>query len=240
MELWTALTLGLVGSLHCAGMCGPLALAVPVMGRGAGAILLSRLVYNGGRVTTYAVVGALSGGLGQVLALAGLQRWISIGAGALILCGLALSLRQGSGVLMTGWIQRLKGLFGGAIHKGKLSSLFTLGLINGLLPCGLVYVAAAAAVAAGAWYRGAVYMFFFGMGTMPVMLGVGMVIGRLGQQWRRRLQYLTPVSLAVVGGLLILRGAGLGIPLLSPPLVEAGASCAMCPPSDRLPPAPTP
>lgn len=228
MELWTAFTLGLVGSLHCAGMCGPLAMAVPVIGKGTAAIAFSRLVYNSGRVVTYMVIGVLFGLLGQAFAMAGFQRWISIAAGVVILIGLIVSLKWGSSTMMTRWIVKLKGLFGDALRKRSTASLFALGLVNGLLPCGLVYVAAAAAVTTGAWYHGAIYMFFFGLGTLPMMLGVGMLVGRLGQQWRLRLQNLVPVSLAIVGALLILRGAGLGIPLLSPPPLESGETCEVC------------
>lgn len=228
MELWTAFTLGLVGSLHCAGMCGPLAMAVPVMGKGTAAIAFSRLIYNSGRLVTYMVIGILFGLLGQAFALAGIQRWISIAAGVVIIGALLVSLKWGNSTMMTAWIGRLKGLFGGALRNRTAPSLFALGLVNGLLPCGLVYVAAAAAVTTGAWYHGAIYMFFFGLGTLPIMLGIGMLIGRLGQQWRLRLQNLVPVSLAIVGALLILRGAGLGIPLLSPPPLESGEVCELC------------
>ena len=230
MELWTAFTLGLVGSLHCAGMCGPLAMAVPVIGRGSAAIAFSRLIYNSGRVITYVFIGTLFGLLGQAFALAGIQRWISIAAGVLIITGLLVSLKWGNSTMMTLWIVRLKGLFGGALRQRSIPSHFSLGLVNGLLPCGLVYVAAAAAVTTGAWYHGAIYMFFFGLGTLPMMLGIGMLIGKLGQKWRLRLQNLVPVSLAIVGGLLILRGAGLGIPLLSPPPLESGRACELCEP----------
>lgn len=77
MELWTAFLLGLVGSAHCAGMCGPLALALPATGNTRGTFLAGRLLYNAGRLVTYAALGAAFGLLGQTFALAGFQRWIS-------------------------------------------------------------------------------------------------------------------------------------------------------------------
>ena len=88
MILGTAFFLGLAGSLHCAGMCGPLAMAVPVLGRNRWAVLASRLIYNLGRVVTYALLGLVFGLIGQTFALAGFQRWVSLVTGALILIGL--------------------------------------------------------------------------------------------------------------------------------------------------------
>src|SRR3954464_12082881 len=94
MELiWTAFVLGLIGSLHCAGMCGPLALALPIVGNTRLSFTTSRLLYNAGRLLTYCIIGALLGIVGRSLSIAGLQRWLSLGAGVLILIGLALSTR---------------------------------------------------------------------------------------------------------------------------------------------------
>ncbi|MCD6049706.1 MAG: hypothetical protein K0Q55_1109, partial [Verrucomicrobia bacterium] len=93
MELWTAFILGLVGSLHCAGMCGPLALALPVAGKTRRAFVLGRVLYNLGRILTYCVIGAIFGLAGQSLALAGFQKWVSLGAGVAILLGLLASTR---------------------------------------------------------------------------------------------------------------------------------------------------
>jgi uncharacterized protein len=228
MELWSAFTLGLIGSLHCAGMCGPLAMAVPVIGKGRRAIIASRLIYNAGRIATYGVLGMLFGSIGQIFALAGYQRWISIAAGALILIGLLLSLRWNTGTWVTRWIMRLKEVFSIVFRQRTTKSVFILGLVNGLLPCGLVYVAGAAAIAAGSWQSGGLYMLLFGMGTLPMMFGIGLFAGNLPHRWRMRMQQLVPASLAVVGGLLILRGAGLGIPLLSPPPLETGQACEAC------------
>src|ERR1700675_4874711 len=93
MELWTAFLLGLVGSLHCAGMCGPLVLALPGTGNTSRSYILGRLAYNVGRLGVYGLLGAIFGLLGGTFALAGLQRWISLVAGAAILIGLLVSYR---------------------------------------------------------------------------------------------------------------------------------------------------
>src|ERR1041385_36032 len=111
MMLWTAFILGLVGSAHCAGMCGPLALALPPTGRSRAAFLTGRVAYNLGRVVTYASLGALFGLLGRTLALAGFQRWVSLLAGAVILISVLLSPRPASGVLLVRVVNWLKASF---------------------------------------------------------------------------------------------------------------------------------
>ncbi|MGB0579985.1 MAG: sulfite exporter TauE/SafE family protein, partial [Limisphaerales bacterium] len=107
-------------------------------------------------------------------------------------------------------------------------SLFGLGMVNGLLPCGLVYVAAAAGMTTASWYFSAAFMLIFGLGTLPMMFGIGLLISSLTHHWRLRLQKLVPISLALVGGLLILRGSGLGIPVLSPAFSDHKAECEWC------------
>jgi sulfite exporter TauE/SafE len=226
MEFWTALTLGFVGSLHCAGMCGPLAIAVPVVGEGRRARVLSRLLYNAGRITTYAVLGLVAGLIGRSFVLAGFQRWVSMIAGVLIISGLLISLKWSADGLIGIGVVRLKRWFGRALQRRTHGANITLGLLNGLLPCGLVYVAATAAVGTGHGLNGALYMVAFGAGTLPMMLGLGLAIPRINGRGRWR--HLVPASVALVGVLLILRGAALGIPLLSPAAPETGQHCALC------------
>ncbi|MBI5775005.1 MAG: sulfite exporter TauE/SafE family protein [Verrucomicrobia bacterium] len=228
MELWTAFLLGLVGSAHCAGMCGPLALALPATGNTRAAFLAGRLLYNLGRILTYAALGAIFGLIGQGFALAGLQRWVSLVAGATILISLVASARFGLGIPATSAVGWLKSGFGKLLQQRSLASVFALGLLNGLLPCGLVYVAAAGATASGHFLLGLESMVAFGLGTVPMMLAFGLVGPKLQFALRFKLQRLIPASLAVVGTLLILRGLALGIPYLSPDLSAGKAACPAC------------
>lgn len=216
--LWTAFVLGLIGSLHCAGMCGPLAMALPVIGNSRLSFTTGRLLYNAGRLLTYCVVGALFGVLGRSLSLAGMQRWVSIGAGVLILVGLILSTRAATKLPAWQTVAFLKRTFGTLLRQRTFASMLLLGAINGLLPCGLVYVAAAGATATGAITSAIAYMIAFGIGTLPVMLGLGFAGKGLPLKFRFRLQKLIPVSVAAVALLLIMRGMSLGIPYLSPNL----------------------
>lgn len=221
--LWTAFILGLVGSLHCAGMCGPLALAVPTAGSGRHAFLASRLVYNAGRISTYAAIGAVFGLAGESLRLAGVQRWLSIGLGSALLAGLlfaGVSMKTPAARL----VGKIKSTFGLLLRVRTLPGLFALGATNGLLPCGLVYVAGAAAAATGHLVTSIVCMAAFGLGTIPMMLAIP-ILGR-SMTFRFQFQKLVPLAVFAVAALLILRGMNLGIPYLSP---ELGASAGTCP-----------
>ncbi len=220
--------LGLVGSLHCVGMCGAIALALPHPGRGWTSFITGRLAYNLGRILTYSLIGAVFGLIGRSLALAGIQRWISIGAGVAILLGLVVSSRHTTPPLVraVGW---LKNRLGSLLQQRSFSSLLLLGMLNGLLPCGLVYAAAAASLATGNLLSGVEYMAVFGLGTVPLMFGVSLSGKTLLAPFRLHLQKLIPVSLALVALLLILRGLSLGIPFLSPDLASGQASCCAAP-----------
>src|ERR1044071_2954583 len=165
MAFWTAFALGLVGSLHCAGMCGPLAFALPAVGRTTAAYVLGRVVYNLGRLATYALLGVAFGIVGQTFALAGLQRLASLIAGSAILLGLAASSRLAVGAPAVKWVVWIKAGLGRLLQQRTLASLFALGALNGLLPCGLVYAACIGAAAFGGIVSGLEYMLAFGLGT---------------------------------------------------------------------------
>ena len=227
MELWTAFLLGFVGSAHCAGMCGPLALALPGAVGVRTKFIAGRLLYNLGRIVTYSLMGALFGLLGHGFVIAGLQRWVSLTLGAVILIGLVVSPRFANAVPVAGVVGWLKSSLGKLFQRRALSSQFGIGLLNGLLPCGLVYVACAGATASENFLRGVEYMAAFGLGTLPIMLAISLLGQKLQLQLRFKLQRLIPVSLAIVGLLLLLRGMALGIPYVSPqlPAQPDGTAC---------------
>lgn len=222
--LLSGLVLGLIGSVHCAGMCGPLALALPGSGRTTCGYFAGRVVYNLGRILTYCLFGVVFGLAGRTLVLAGVQRWVSITLGIALLSGLFSSRKLALWGPVICLVGRLKIRMGNLLRRRSFSSLLGLGLLNGLLPCGLVYVACAGAVAAGDFYSGFGYMAGFGLGTAPTMLGISLSGRLVPTRLRLQLRKAIPVSVFVLGSLLILRGLGLGIPYLSPDLA-AGVSC---------------
>ncbi len=225
MEIWTAFILGLAGSLHCAGMCGPLALALPATGKGTWGFVLGRGAYNLGRMITYGALGILFGIIGKTLWLAGIQRWVSIGLGVALLAGLFTARTMGLSRPVTALVARLKTGMSGLLRKRSLSGSVLLGLLNGLLPCGLVYVACAGATKTSVDVAGAKYMAAFGVGTLPIILAICLSGRLVPVSLRLKLRRATPVSVFVLAMLLILRGMSLGIPYLSPNLAGGGMSC---------------
>jgi hypothetical protein len=224
MNILTAIVLGLVGSLHCAGMCGPLALALPAAGTSGPGFLSGRLAYNLGRILTYCLLGVVFGLVGKTLVVAGVQRWVSIGLGLMLLIGLFSSRKLALWRPVTSFVEGLKSRMGSLLRRRSFSSRLSLGLFNGLLPCGLVYVACAGAVATGGLLSGLAYMAGFGLGTVPMMLGIGLSGHLFPIALRLQLRKAIPLSVFLLASLLILRGLGLGIPYLSPDLA-AGSSC---------------
>src|SRR5215212_5062528 len=156
----TAFLLGLMGSLHCAGMCGPLILMTPVVGNTRSSFFASRALYHLGRITTYAAIGLLFGLVGKSIILAGFQRWLSFIVGVLMLLILLLAIPLKA--QLTRIPLAIKNLFGKFLRQRTYTSIFALGATNGLLPCGLVYMAATASTAAGSISSSILYMLLFG------------------------------------------------------------------------------
>lgn len=204
--LLTALTTGLVGSLHCVGMCGPLAMALPVGRLPRSQRSLSVGTYHLARLTAYAILGTLLGTVGQGLLLLGLQRPVSIGAG-LFLVAWTLLARGRFGSLTsakpTRWIVGPMGRF---LQQPSWRSFAALGFLNGLLPCGFVYVALAGAITTGNALQSAAYMAVFGAGTVPALLLVRSVPALFPVRLRRHFTRLMPIMAVFVGLLLLARG----------------------------------
>ena len=217
--LWTALVLGFLGSFHCIGMCGPIALAVG--GRANQVFLINKIIYNLGRSLTYAMLGLLVGSLGFTLSLAGIQQGVSVVMGLLIVF-FSLSYKKADQFMtipaLSGVVRWIKGRLSQYLSSGSKLAFFSTGLVNGLLPCGMVYMALLVAVGMQSPLLGASYMFFFGLGTIPMLLGL-MISGSLLPVLRRQqIQKIIPYAGILIGMLLVFRGLGLGIPGFSPKL----------------------
>ncbi len=214
--MWTAFTIGLLGSLHCIGMCGPIALSLPYQGArriyAAGNVLL----YNLGRVATYSLLGVIIGLAGRGFFLAGFQSYLSIGLGVLLLAVALFSINVESQLLRIAIVQRLNGWvkkqLGRLLRQRGPGRLFLIGLLNGLLPCGLVYMAIVGALATEGIYSGALYMALFGLGTIPLMLATALAGQFIKLHWRTRLRKLIPVFLVAFAALFILRGLNFDVP----------------------------
>lgn len=218
MNVWytTALLTGFVGSLHCIGMCGPLAAALPIGRFPAGQRGLARGLYHAGRLSAYSLLGAVVGTVGQGLLLTGLQRPVSIGAGVLLLVW-GLSARAVPRWLQTSPLGRkLMGPFATLLRQPTLPHLAGLGFLNGLLPCGSVYLALVGALLMPSPVGGAGYMLAFGVGTLPAMLSIHWVVNHLSPYIRQRLSRSLPAITVVVALLLIGRGVAGWLPPKQP------------------------
>jgi uncharacterized protein len=220
----TASLIGLAGSLHCVGMCGPLALALPVQRSNNWLRAVAATVYNTGRVVSYTLMGTVFGGAGQIFIASQWQARLSIALGALILLYLFipkkyLHLPSAKGGINQPFVWVRKKL-SALLQSGSSSSLFVMGMLNGLLPCGLVYLALGSAVVTGSMVRGGMFMLFFGLGTFLLMWTTVFMGAFIGQGIRLKLKRALPVMLFFIAALLILRGLGLGIPYISPAAVQ--------------------
>jgi len=218
-----ALSIGLLGSLHCIGMCGPIALALPLDRSTSWNIFSGNLLYSLGRLFTYFSLGLLFGSIGNGLELMGVQQYLSIFIGALIILGVITQSNYFSLKLprfYTSFVSSIQSQLAITFQRKSNTNLLSIGVINGFLPCGLVYMAIAGAISTSTAFNGGMFMLFFGLGTLPLMWMVGVFGGNLSQLFRRKLKSFVPVFLFILGVLFILRGANLGIPYISPLMVE--------------------
>ncbi len=221
LVMWVA---GLLGSLgHCAGMCGPIVAAFGLaQGRREGPAWLRHLLFQAGRVVTYAILGGVIGFLGGFARLQTVQDmhaccrpegaaliaaqawpwqlWVKLGVGLLMLAlGAVLMFGRRLDALLEfrlpAPLQRLLGR-----GLGLASLPFLLGLLWGLIPCGLVYMMLLRALDAGSWQMGAGGMAMFGLGNVPLLLGLGLASTRLSQAWKARLMRLGGLLVAGMGG----------------------------------------
>ncbi len=219
MDFWQPLIIGLLGSFHCMGMCGPIALSLPLKEINWTTRIISGTLYNLGRVVTYIFLGLIFGLMGMGIHIWGIQQWVSIGAGTLMILSVAFPVLF-HGSALTGGLDNLfsgfKKFFGKFFGFRTYLSTWVIGILNGFLPCGLVYIALAGALVSISPLSGAFYMMSFGLGTIPAMLALSLLGNMISMTFRRRVQKVIPFMIILIGILFILRGMNLGIPHLSP------------------------
>ncbi|NJB81857.1 sulfite exporter TauE/SafE family protein [Wenyingzhuangia aestuarii] len=215
----SAFIFGLLSSLHCVGMCGPIAFALPVHKGSTSQKWQKILAYHLGRLVTYAVIGAIFGLFGRAFVLAGLQQFLSVLAGAVLII-IALFQKRILNALEQKTSSKVVGLIREGYQKiaksSSVANFFSLGALNGLLPCGTVYIALIGAIATQNLWSGSIYMLVFGLGTVPLMMVLMGAKILSTAKFRTVFRKAVPVMLLVVGGLFILRGLGLGIAFVSP------------------------
>jgi hypothetical protein len=216
----SGLVLGFLTSFHCIGMCGPIAIALPLHGTSKMQKLFGGILYNFGRTTTYVIFGFILGLFGQGLGALGFQRWVSIIAGSLMIItvispSLFKSNFNTSGILNS-LLSRVKIALKKLFSTRSFGSLYLIGLINGLLPCGPLYMAFIISTGTGHAITSAIFMLMFGLGTIPLLFSITVLGNFISIPIRNKMNNLFPVLIVIIGVLFILRGLNLGIPFLSP------------------------
>lgn len=228
----SAITLGLLGSFHCVGMCGPIALALPIGQTNTFDRILSVLIYNSGRILTYSIFGLIFGSIGQTFSIFGYQQLLSISLGVLILLGLILPenivSKFSQSAAIYSFFNKLKSKLSSLFLKKGKKSLFVIGVLNGLLPCGLVYMAIAGAIASGDLFNGALFMAVFGLGTAPIMIALPLAGNYFSLSFRNSIRKTVPLMIGFMAVLLILRGLNLGIPYVSPKAEKVNGPLPTC------------
>ncbi len=229
-----ALTMGMIGSFHCIGMCGPLAFSLPLNDSGSFAKFTGGFLYNVGRIVTYSALGLLFGVAGKSFSLFGFQQWLSITVGTAILFFLFFPKKwmpgTGNNNILSAFTFKIRSTLGQLFFKKNYRSLFAIGLLNGLLPCGLIYMAIAGAIATADPFRSAFFMASFGLGTLPVMWSVSFFGNYIGIGLRKKIRSAYPVMMTLMACLLIVRGMGIGIPYLSPAINNNTREVQICHP----------
>lgn len=218
--LYSALILGLISSLHCMGMCGPIAMMLPVDHKNPARKTAQLLTYHLGRLTAYGILGLIFGLLGRGLYLAGLQQRLSIAAGVIMILVVLVPEKifakyNFSKPIYRG-ISAIKIALGSQFRKRGYKALFATGLFNGFLPCGLVYAALFGALAMQNIFSAIAFMLLYGVGTIPLMSVVVYAASAFKNPMRVTFAKIVPYMAVLMGMLFILRGLHLDIPYVSP------------------------
>lgn len=215
----SALIFGLLGSFHCIGMCGPIAFMLPVDRSNSIKQFFQIFSYHLGRLFTYSLIGLLFGFLGKGFYFFGFQQQLSIVVGILMILTIILPKafkKYNFSKSINKLVMKVKSALGKELKKKGNDTFFTIGFLNGLLPCGLVYMAIFGALATANTFSGSLYMFVFGLGTIPLMTVVVYMGNFANGLVRKRIQQTIPYVVIFIGILFVLRGLGLGIPYISP------------------------
>jgi uncharacterized protein len=222
--LISAFVLGLLGSFHCVGMCGPIAFMLPVDRTNSYKKTGQIAIYHFGRLLSYSIIGLIFGLVGKGLYIFGLQQQLSIAIGVLMIVVVLIPYKTFNKYNFSKplfkLISKVKSALGKALKKKTPDTFLTIGFLNGFLPCGLVYMAIFAAIASGNTIEGSLYMLFFGLGTIPLMTTAIYFSSILKGNMRQHIQKIIPVFVVLIGVLFILRGLGLGIPYISPAPID--------------------
>lgn len=225
----SGLAIGILGNMHCIAMCGPLALMLPTQKLVGFKKLLAIFSYNMGRASSYTILGFVFGLIGNSLSLIGLQQALSIAAGLILLLINFTNVFKNKQVRIFGFKQFIQNKIVNQLQLlSSIKSFYFFGLLNGLLPCGLVYIAIATAIALANVYNAMWLMFAFGVGTFPLMLSLLIFKSNISIAVQQKAKKILPVFVSIMAIVLIVRGLGLNIPNLSPAIYNVKQNAISC------------
>lgn len=224
--------MGLLGSVHCIGMCGPLVMALPILHLNTVQKLTATFLYHIGKITMYGILGIFIGIFGKQIPFYNVQQHLSMVIGILMLTYVLwvfyVHPKRKLGLLKIDWIQKpIYAALSKLLKQNRVGAFLFIGFLNGLLPCGMIYLALGSAWANQSVLQSGFFMVLFGIGTLPALLLVAFGGQLMSIAFRKRLQKALPYMLFSMGVLLILRGMNLGIPFISP-IMDNGASTVVC------------
>lgn len=228
----TGFIFGLLSSFHCIGMCGPIALMLPVDRANKQKQFFQIFSYHFGRIFTYSFFGFLFGLIGKGISLSGFQQQLSIFAGVFIILitllpHLLKKMKRSNKI--SSLLLKIKSSLGQELKRKGNDTFFIIGFLNGFLPCGLLYMAIIGALATTDVYNGIFYMVLFGLGTVPLMTAFIYLGNFTKSNWKPVINKVIPIALVCIGVLFVLRGLELGIPFVSPqPILELANASQSC------------
>lgn len=224
----TAFFTGFVGSLHCVAMCGPIALALPIGHFSGSKKQLALFIYHLGRITTYASLGLVAGLIGHSIHFLGFQQLLMVGTGlVLLLFALPFEKFKLQGAMQP--IFKIKQAFLRQFKFQSMGHLFQLGMLNGLLPCGTVYLALAASLVVANPLISSLFMAVFGIGTIPIFALISFSFQYIPNKIKSRFSQFSPLIAVLFGLFFIAKGVNLNIPYLSPQIVtNANKTTLVC------------
>ncbi|MFZ1513985.1 MAG: sulfite exporter TauE/SafE family protein [Saprospiraceae bacterium] len=219
--LISALTLGLGSSLHCMGMCGPLVMAMPFQDLNGDVSTYRLIMYHAGKTLSYAFLGFILGSFGMGFKLLGYQQGFSLFFGvSILIISLFPYITNSTRTYQNRIFGNLSQISASLLKRSGKNSIFYLGVANGLIPCGIVYIALAASVLMYSSLKASVFMMIFGLATIPSLSIIIYSKRLITSSFGKNFKTMSLVFSLTLSMLFIMRGMNLGIPYLSPKLAE--------------------
>lgn len=209
--------MGLGSALHCAAMCGPVMVATSAWFNKNKSLKRGLFLQLSGKTVTYVVIGVVFGFIGKLISFTVFQERLMLVAGLVLVF---LSLQGWFNIIAYSKLSKGITQWIGTKIGALMNYSFIIGLLHGLIPCGLVYAAGIASLASHSVWHGGLFMLGFGLGSLPVLIAIAMGAKKLVALFKGR-KWLQHIPSLCLGILFFVKGLGLDIPYISPKVVAA-------------------